>query len=307
MTSRFASLAAVLLLMLSFSSADAAELQRRVTMTSGTVYTGTIVERGAGYIVLKRTDGSAVELSLESIDEIEVITGDSGSDPGWSKQDSSADEPDEPVRFETDWADEANAEDRDEWSKRYDGATGGHALSVAPGIPLMSLGLIELASGPMAVGGLNTGVRVGMGVIGGAFLAGSIGVAAGGAKVARDAYGLPRDPTMIRLGIAFGLLGSGGYAASWALAHGIWTGEVPDQNLSASPAVGVLIGTSMGAVIVGNILLMQDAKKSKELAYDEYERTKPRRRRASAQKPYLASAWLTPQGQGLVGGVTLGW
>ena len=308
MASRFASLAATVLLLLCFTAAQAAELQRRVTLLDGTAHTGVIVERGDGYVVLQRSDGTAIELSLDAIDEIEVLTGGTTPESWAPRENKGAEEP--PARrprFEADWAGDLDeAESARDWQQRYAQATAAQVFAVGSSIPLMAIGLIETASAPLVIGGANTSARAGIGAIGVTLLAGSVGTAAAGAALARKSYGQRQDPGALRAGIVLGLAGTASYAAIFALTHGMLYGEVSSQNGLSVPPVMVLMGLSAGAVIVGNAMLMTDAKVSRDKAEEELDRTK-RRRRAGRAAPQLLAVWGAPLEGGLSGGVSMMW
>ena len=313
MAARFAPLFAAALLLLCVSVAHAGELQRRITLLDGTAHTGIILERGDGYVVLQRSDGKAIELSLDTIDEIEVLT-DGAQPEAWAPKPQRAPqwrEAEEPPsrrpRFETDWADDLDDQEYSaEWRTRYRNATAAHALGMGATIPLMAIGLIETASAPMVIGGFNTQVRAGVGAIGVSLIAGSVGTSALSAALARKAYGVERDTAPLRIGIGIGLIGSAAYAGSFALAHAMWTGEVNNQNGSAGPAVGILIGLSIGAVVVGNTMVLSDAKAARDEAEREYKRSK-RVHHAARTPPELLAVWAAPIDQGLSGGVAFQW
>ncbi len=316
MTCRVPFVAALLLLLLISLPAQAGELKRRITLLNGDVEVGYILERGDSFVVLQRDDGSAVELGLDTIDQIEVLTGgatlpsptsDAPAPGATAPRDRDLPEG-ESRRFQTDWADQdSDSQELEVWEDRYLKATLGHALSVAPTIPLMSLGFIELASAPLVVGGFNTGIRVGMGAVGSALLLGSTGSAVLGAMVAREGYGVKRDTLAIKLGLSFGIAGAALYTGTFALAHGILTGEVPGQNDQEGPAIAVLVGLGLGSVIVGNTILMSDARESKNLADDQVESRERRRRRSAASPPQLLAVWGAPTVGGLSGGLSLAW
>ncbi len=313
MPSRFASLIAAVLLLLSLSTAQAGELQRRITLQNGDVHTGIIVERGVGYVVIQREDGTAIELALDAIDQIEVLATSAQPSEQWAPRPQS-DAPDwadlrsvERPRYNTDWADEFDDDENMESLRtRYDQAQGAYAVSLAPTIPLMSIGLIQIASGPMLIGGYNTGVRAGVGAVGTVLLGGSVGTSVAGALLARHAYGSERSPMPLRFGVALGLVGTAGYVASFALTHSIWAQEVESQNGAEAPAVATLIGLSLGAVVAGDMILMADAKVSRDKVSREYRDSK-RRWRSGHTQPELLAVWGTPTSGGFSGGVALQW
>jgi hypothetical protein len=307
MPSRLVRLAALLLLLLVCSSAYAGELKRRITLLDGGVEEGWILERGEGYVVLQRDDGTAVELFLDAIDVIEVLTDGAplpaAADPSPRERASA---PAEPPRFDVDWADDADeADDLAAWKDRYDRASISTALSFSSTIPLLSVGLIELASGPMVVGGFNTPVRFGMGIAGGGMLLGSVAAGALGALEARRAVGVPRDLAPIRLGVGFGVAGTALYTTSIAFAHGIWAGEIAGQSGAEGPLIAVLVGMGIGGVILGDTLLLTDARQSRDRADDEVEARD--RRRSSREAPALVAGWGAPIEGGFTAGVSGRW
>lgn len=294
---------------------DAAELARRITLTDGSTHTGYILERGDNYIVLQRDDGTAVELMVSSIQQIEVLGNIAPSQgPTWTPSNEpatrtappKAQPPIDPPRVDAGWADEASEERRVDLKEKNEEARAATALAIAPTIPLMSAGFLQVATAPMLIGGFDTQTRFGVSIGGAVLLGSSVFTGALGAKLARDAAGSTRTDIPFRLGLGFAIGGSLAYLGSVALGHAIWAGEISNGGGNGTPASAALIGMSIGAVAAGNIIFMVDARISRNEAYKKLKRANSRRRSAAGVTP-IAAPYLSPTEGGLAGGLALSW
>ena len=277
---------------------------RRVTLHDGTVVTGTVIERGDGYLVIKGEDGVAQELRTADISVVEVLAGeDKPQVEGNEDLDMSIDEGDAEEQVEG-IADRLSGLAPSDLRRRYRSATLAHGLSVAPSVPMMLTGMFF--TGTLASIFVYEGeARIGLGTVGVLLSSGSIGTAAAGALLGRRAVGDNRSMKMFNLGLGFAIAGNTVFHLSAAILHGYEDGSINNEALliGAFP----LVFTGMGFLIAGEVILMADAQISKDGIKEQMRRQRRKRRCSStrAPAPTFAGAWFSPLPGGAGGGLSL--
>lgn len=272
--SRFVRVLWLGLALLVSGGAVAGELAREIHLHDGTVVTGVVVERGDGYLVIAQADGVMLELATKDIAQVRVVE---AAEPArtWTP------EPTGPIdRYDPD--DELSWDDDEPAERVLDPARAaakrGHALTVAPVIPLMMSGI-----GVAGMGSITRipGLAIGGGLLGtGAFVFSAVG--------GWQAWNHSGRPKWVLPAYVVGLSLQGTGVALYHGAMSITSGLSRDADVAGFP---YLIGPAIGLQIGGMIVTAFSAKASRDVAREEREE-----RRAAV------APWLLPR----EGGVTIG-
>ncbi len=270
MSTRSLTLLLILCSLLLSLPALAGDAPRRVTTAAGQVLEGIVVERSSAHLVLQLEDGRMIELLRDQIETIEVLpdrgrvgNDDDDDDEDWADERPSRSRYYRPLNDATEYGQPGvhlDGLDRDLLKERLGDATVGHALSIAPMVPSMAGGAVLMVSSPLISGYY---LWPGQFVAGMVLAGGSVVSAAGGAHMAAVAAGLTEPSERFKGGLVMSIAGASMFVVPLGLTYGSTTGFLPTTGIEGTVAP-ILIGSGLGTLIAGNVILAADADFSRE-------------------------------------------
>lgn len=293
----------VILICLLPGLASADELLRRLVLFDGTEFEGIVVERGDGFLVLELHSGQLREFDSASIERIEVL--DEHRPGGY----------------------EAPAMSLRELRERRARIKEGQVLAGAPSFPLLGAGVGMMFGFPHFAGEVRA-LRPVLALPGLAALAGSIATSFEGARLARAHALDPLDEAPLIAGFSLAVAGSVMTVVSIGGAHDL---DAQLQILRSSPtpadanaravasqqqatlsqqaiAARPLSAAGIGAMVVGELILIIDTKRHRNQLERELRRRKKRHGGVERRlRPRIAGGFVAPGTQGLSLGLSGSW